>query len=88
MDHLLVGLTVAVGQGGEGMANLMGLKGSNRGFSMRKILTISRTHLSLYLAAAMAVLPGPAGAPCIVAALACRKEHILILFSVLSRLDK
>ena len=84
MNHLLVGLTVAVGQWGEGMANLMGLQGSNRGFSMQKILTISRTHLSLYLAAAMAVLPGPAGAPCIVAALACRNEHILRLFSLVS----
>ena len=84
MNHLLVGLTVAVGQWGEGMANLMGLKGSNRGFSMWKILTISRTHLSLYLAAAMAVLPGPAGAPCIVAALACRNREMLEIFSLVS----
>ena len=53
-----------------------------RGFSMQKILTISRTHLSLYLAAATAVLPGPAGAPCIVAALACRIEQMLKLSSL------
>ena len=53
-----------------------------RGFSKQKGLTISRTHLSLYLAAAMAVLPGPAGAPCIVAALACRIEQMLKLSSL------
>ena len=53
-----------------------------RGFSIQKGLTISRTHLSLYLAAATAVLPGPAGAPCIVAALACRIEQMLKLFSL------
>ena len=55
--------------------------------SMQKILTISRTHLSLYLAAAMAVLPGPAGAPCIVAALACRNEQMLKLFSLVLTSD-
>ena len=85
VDHLLVCLAVAVGQRGKRMSHLC--QKSVILASIIQRLTISRTHLSLYMAPAAAVLPGPAAAPCMVPALACNgnalKKRISALINYL-----